>query len=158
MTKGQLAMAVAMIYPEPEKSAARNSLLAIASAATCRTSSSEKRPRGFSIAPTRSRKTERRSTGTACAAVMMICNCWSVRETIYFFPRQPVRHRTAVLWRIVQPLFRWRPVICRDPCITFGQSDFQIVPVDAAFNGNDGGSTVRAWLARSHGGTGRAAG
>jgi hypothetical protein len=58
-------MAVAKIYPEPEKSAARNSLLAIASAATCRTSSSEKRPRGFSIAPTRSRKTERRSTGTA---------------------------------------------------------------------------------------------
>ena len=62
------------IYPEPEKSAARNSLLAIASAATCRTSSSEKRPRGFSIAPTRSRKTERRSTGTAFAAVITIFN------------------------------------------------------------------------------------
>ncbi|MFZ0351120.1 MAG: hypothetical protein WCD64_04755 [Pseudolabrys sp.] len=74
MTKGQLAMAVAMIYPEPEKSAARNSLLAIASAATCRTSSSEKRPRGFSIAPTRSRKTERRSTGKAFAAVITIFN------------------------------------------------------------------------------------
>ena len=82
MTKGQLAMAVAMIYPEPEKSAARNSLLAIASAATCRTSSSEKRPRGFSIAPTRSRKTERRSTGTAFAAVMMISSWLSDRETM----------------------------------------------------------------------------
>ena len=74
-------MAVAMIYPEPEKSEARNSLLAIACAATCRRLS-EKRPRGFSIAPTRSRKTERRSTGTAFAAVVMISSWLSDRETM----------------------------------------------------------------------------
>ena len=62
------------------------------------------------------------------------------------FPRRTaVRQRAAVLWRIVQPFFRWRSVISRLPLVTFSKSSLGIVPADATIKANDHGGSL-AWL------------